>query len=56
MINEFGIAKKVAQTIEEAFRAPPDPDQAHRSRPAASAWLTVPLAAWASAPRGRSGQ
>ena len=28
MINEFGIAKKVAQAIEEAFKATPDPDQA----------------------------
>jgi hypothetical protein len=28
MINEFGIAKKVAQAIEESFEATPDSDQA----------------------------
>jgi hypothetical protein len=28
MINEFGIAKRVAQTIEEAFEATPETDQA----------------------------
>lgn len=28
MINEFGIAKKVAQAIEEAFKATPHPDPA----------------------------
>jgi hypothetical protein len=27
MINEFGIAKRVAQAIEEAFKATPDPEQ-----------------------------
>jgi hypothetical protein len=28
MINEFGIAKTVAQAIDEAFKATPNPDQA----------------------------
>jgi hypothetical protein len=28
MINEFGIAKRVAQTLEEAFKATPETDQA----------------------------
>jgi hypothetical protein len=28
MINEFGIAKRVAQAIEEAFKTAPDPDRA----------------------------
>ena len=28
MINEFGIAKKVAEAIEEVFNTTPDPDQA----------------------------
>jgi hypothetical protein len=28
MVNEFGIVKRVAQAIEEAFKATPDTDQA----------------------------